>query len=248
MAANPAFEALRELLARPPAPLPGEAVLACGLPELDRALAGGFPRGTIVTLEGPPSCGASALAARLLAQATREGLGALVQSEGRLAAPGLAAAGIALERLAIVTVEEPLGIVRAADILVRSGSFAVVAIPVPRRVRGIGAAAWNRLAGLAQRTGTILAVGGVDPPDELCAAASVRLGLALGNVRFRGPSGLFGELAGYEIEARVHKHRKAAPGGRATVQCEPFEPRPLWGEDDRRGDFGLGAPARNLRG
>ncbi|HXP93031.1 MAG TPA: hypothetical protein VN905_06135 [Candidatus Binatia bacterium] len=247
MSANPAFDALRELLARPPEPLPGDAVLPSGIPALDLALAGGFPRGSIVTLEGPPSSGASALAARLLAQATHEGLGALLQSDGRLSALGLAAAGIRLERLAIVPVEGPLGIVRAADILIRSGTFSVVAIPVPRRVRGIGAAAWNRLSRLAQRTRTVLAVSGIDPPEELCAAAAVRLGLAIGNVRFAGPSGLFGELAGYDIETCVHKHRRAAPGGRATVQCEPFEPRPRWGKDDRSDDLGLGASARNLR-
>jgi hypothetical protein len=247
MATNPAFDALRELLARPPERLPGDAVLATGLASLDEVLAGGFPRGSIVTLEGPPSSGASALAARLLAQATREGLGALVQSEGRLSALGLAAAGVRLERLAIVTAEEPLGIVRAADILVRSGSFAVVAIPLPRRVRGIGASVWHRLSGLVQRTGTVLTVGGVDPPAELRAAASVRLGLAIGHVRFRGPSGPFGELAGYEIEASVHKHRRAAPGGHARVQCEPFEPRACWGTDDRSGDFGFRASARDLR-
>lgn len=248
MVPNPAFAALRELLARPPEPLPGEAVLASGLPELDRALAGGFPRGTIATLEGAPSSGTSAVAARLLAQGTREGLGALVQREGHLSAAGLAAAGVALERLAIVRVEEPLGVLRAADILVRSGAFAVVAIPVPPRVRGIGPAAWNRLAGLAQRTGTLLAVSGVDPPQELCAAAALRLGLAIGNVRFRGPSGLFGELAGYDVEAVVRKHRRGVLGGRATLRCEPLESRPLGGMDERPCHLGLGTADRNLRG
>src|SRR5215469_4553415 len=169
MSANPAFDALRELLARPPEPLPGDDVLPSGIPTLDQALAGGFPRGAIVTFEGPPTSGASALAARLLAQATHEGLGALLQSEGRLSAVSLAAAGIKLERLAIIPVDGALGIVRAADILVRAGTFSVVVIPVPQRVRGIGAAAWNRLSGLAQRTRTILIASGTEPPEELCA-------------------------------------------------------------------------------
>jgi hypothetical protein len=246
MAPNAAFDALRELLARRPEPLPGEAVLASGIPALDRALAGGFPRGTIVTLEGPPSSGCSTLVARLCAQATATGLGALVQSGERLSAVGLAAAGVRLERLVIVPVQEPLGIVRGADILVRAGTFAVVVIPRPRPLRSLGTAVWNRLAGLAQRTGTLLVVTGLDPSQELSAAAAVRVGLGIEKISFRGPSGLFGELAGYEIAACVHKHRRAAPGGRATIQCEPFEPRPKGGaelEHDRSRNFRFGAPA-----
>jgi hypothetical protein len=246
MAANAAFDALRELLARRPEPLPGEALVPSGIAALDEALAGGFPRGSIVTLEGAPSSGCSALLARLCARATAEGLGALIQSEGRLSAEGLAAAGVRLERLVIVPVEDALGIVRGADILVRAGTFAVVAIPMPRPVRGIGAAVWNRLAALAQRTGTLLVVTGIDPPPELSAAAAVRVGLGIAKVRFRGPAGLFGELAGYDVAACIHKHRRSTPGGRATIQCEPFEPRPKGGaelEHDRSRDFGFGAPA-----
>jgi hypothetical protein len=248
MAANAAVEALRELLARPPERLPEDAVLVSGLPELDQALGGGFPRGAIVTLEGPPSSGAGAIIARLLGRATAAGFGALVQTRGCLSPLGLAAAGVLLERLAIIPVAESLGVVRAADILVRSGCFAVVAMPVPGPARGVGALVWNRLSGLVQRTGTILAVTGLDPPAGLRAAATIRLEVTLTRVHFRGPSGLFGELAGYELEASVRKDRRAAPGRQARVRCEPFEPRPKLGEDDRSGDFGPGTLARDLRG
>lgn len=253
MAAHPAFEALRELLTRRPEPLPDDALLASGIPELDVALAGGFPRGTIATLEGPPSAGVSALVARLLAKATATGYGALLEEGGRLSPLGLAAAGVRLERLVLVPVDGSLATLQAADILVRSGAFGVVALPVPKRAAGSGtAAAWVRLAGLAQRTGTLLIVGGIDPPERLCASAAVRLDLSIASVRFRGPSGPFGELAGYDIEACVRKHRRAAPGGRATIRCEPFEPRPLgvaalYRGHDRSICLGLGALARNLR-
>ncbi|MFN2460323.1 MAG: hypothetical protein ABR591_06520, partial [Candidatus Velthaea sp.] len=69
-----------------------DAVVASGIPEFDRILGGGFPRGAIGTLEGPPSSGRTALAARLLAVATRRGLGATVGIE--LFPPALAAAGV----------------------------------------------------------------------------------------------------------------------------------------------------------
>src|ERR1700704_3370552 len=85
MSVDPAFAALRERLDRrhrettaAAFALGDEALVRTGIEALDAALGGGFPRGTIGTLEGPPSSGRSALAARLLAAATRRGLGAIV--------------------------------------------------------------------------------------------------------------------------------------------------------------------------
>src|SRR5476651_2226602 len=83
-------------------------VAASGIAEFDRVLGGGFPRGTIGTLEGPPSSGRTALAARLLAVATTRGLGAVIGDE--LFPPALAAAGVRLERLLWVPVAEPVGV------------------------------------------------------------------------------------------------------------------------------------------
>lgn len=221
---DPAFEALRELLARPAKPLPEEAVLATGLPELDQALSGGFPRGGIATFEGPASAGASTLVARLLAVATGAGdLAALVEGPSRHAPFTLAAAGVRLDRVVIVPAASALDVVRAADILLRAGTFAVVAIPLPAPSPR---KAWPRLARLAERANGLLTVAGCEPPDELRASATVRLELALGTVRFRGEPGLFGELAGYDVRACVRKHRRAPPGGSATIRCEPFDSRP----------------------
>ena len=50
-----------------------EGVVRSGLGTLDAALGGGFPRGVVATLEGPPGSGRSAVAARLLASATAGG-------------------------------------------------------------------------------------------------------------------------------------------------------------------------------
>src|ERR1700736_3777269 len=145
MSVDPAFAALRERLDRrhrettaAAFALGDEALVRTECVSLDAALGGGFPRGTIGTLEGPPSSGRSALAARLLAAATRRGLGAVV---------------------------------------------------------------------------------GVDlfPPA---------LETAIERVRWNGPSGHLGELAGFDVRAVVRKHKRAAPVGDALVRCDPFEDRP----------------------
>jgi hypothetical protein len=232
MAVDPAFAALRERLDRrhreateAAFALGEEAVVATGFPELDRILGGGFRRGTIGTLEGAPSSGRSALAARLLAAATRRGLGALIGIE--LFPPALAAGGVRLERLLVVPAREPLAAARAADIVLRSHAFSVVVIPALPSGRGTGAATWTRLASLAHRANALLVALGEEPSAELCSFASVRLETAIERVRWNGPAGHLGELAGYDVRATVRKHKRAAPVGDALVRCDPFEDRPV---------------------
>lgn len=232
MSVDPAFAALRERFDRrhrettaAAFALGDEAVVRTELAPLDAALGGGFPRGTIGTLEGPPSSGRSALAARLLAAATRRGLGAIVGVD--LFPPALAAAGVRLERLLIVRVGEPLEAARAADIIVRSGAFTVVVMPALPSGRGTGSATWTRLASLAHRANALLVAVGDEASAELRYFASVRLEASVERVRWNGPAGHLGELAGYDVRAVVRKHKRAAPVGEALVRCDPFEDRPL---------------------
>jgi hypothetical protein len=231
MGAPSAFAALRDELDRrhretttAAFALGEDALVRTELPEVDRILGGGFPRGTIAALEGTPSSGRSALAARLLASATARGLGALIGTD--LFAPALAAAGVRLERLLCVPVTDPVGAARAADIVVRSGAFAVVVIPALPSGRGTGSATWTRLASLAHRANTLLVAVGVDPSSELGYFASVRVETTIERVRWNGPSGHLCELAGYDVRATVRKHKRAAPGASATFTCVPYEARP----------------------
>lgn len=233
MAVDPAFAALRETLERrhreataAAFAASGELLLRTGLPGLDGILGGGFPRGTIATLEGPPSSGRSALAARLLAVATRDGLGALIGAE--LFPQALAAAGVRLERLLWVPAAEPVAAARAADIALRSGAFAVVAIPALPAGRGTGAALWTRLASLAHRAGTLLVALGADVSTELGYFASVRVAATIERVRWNGPDGHCCELAGYDVRATVRKHKRAAPGRSTLIACTTFEDRPAF--------------------
>ena len=231
MAANPAFAALRETLDRrhheasaAAFALGDDAIVRTHIPEVDRILGGGFPRGTIAALEGAPSSGRSALAARLLAVATGRSLGALIGTD--LFPPALAAAGVRLERLLCVPIDDPVGAARAADIVLRSGAFTVVVLPALPSGRGTGSATWTRLASLAHRANALLVAVGVDVSSELRYFASVRVETTIERVRWNGESGHLCELAGYDVRATVQKHKRAAPGASATFTCTPFEPRP----------------------
>lgn len=251
MAVDPAFAALRERLDRSHREataaafaLGDEALVRTGLAELDAAVGGGFPRGTIATLEGPPSSGRSALAARLLAAATRRGLGALIGVD--LFPPALAAAGVRLERLLVVPVEEPAAAARAADIVVRSGAFTVVVIPALPSGRGTGSATWTRLASLTHRANALLVALGDEASAELRYFASLRLETSIERVRWNGPPGHCSELAGFDLRAVVRKHKRAAPVGDALVRCNGFEDRPL-PVDLRERAVAAPAPAVTLR-
>ncbi len=183
-----------------------------GFAGLDRALGGGFPRGTLATLEGAASSGRTAILAGALAQATSRGLAALVD-DGSVYPPDLERAGVQLERTLIVAAQTPLEIARCADILLRSRAFAVVAMPAtPLR-----ATVWSRLCGLAQKSGAVLFVLGLHASTELAYFASTRVRCAIDRVLWSGKSGVLCELAGYELNAHVLKHRRAAPGATARL-------------------------------
>jgi hypothetical protein len=98
-------------------------------------------------------------------------------------------------------------------------------IPALPSGRGIGAATWTRLASLAHRANALLLAVGDEASAELRYFASLRLETSIERVRWNGPAGHLGELAGYDVRALVRKHKRAAAVGAALVRCEPFEDR-----------------------
>ena len=199
------------------------SIVRSGFGQLDAALGGGFSRGVLTTLEGPPGSGRSAIAARLLATATATGLAALVEtpdgSEGAFYPAALEAAGVDLSRLLVVRANDATAVARAADILLRAAAFGVVVIPGV----SLRAAAWTRLASLTHRANALLVTLGTAASDELRYFASVRVRMSPATVRWSGEGGLFCTLAGIEAEAAILKHKRAAPGKRARVVCATFE-------------------------
>ena len=191
-----------------------ENCVSTGFPELDRILGGGFPSGTLVTLEGGPSSGRWSLVASVLAAATQRGLGAVID-EGELYPPALAQAGVALDRLLIVPARTALGAARAADILLRSRIVRVVVMCAPV----LRAAVWARLAGLAHRAGVLLIVIAAQAAAaELAASAGMRLGCALQRIAVCGTRGVWCTFAGFTMRAELRKHKRLAPGASAALR------------------------------
>ncbi|MDQ6825799.1 MAG: hypothetical protein M3Z14_01190, partial [Candidatus Eremiobacteraeota bacterium] len=161
----------------------------------------------IASLEGTPSSGRMALAARLLAKGTESGLAALID-DGSLFPPSLARAGVRLERLLIISADEPLGVARACDIVLRSAVFGIVLIPAV----ALKAAVWSRLANLTHHANTVLLSVGLQASHELGYFSSLRIGFHIERVIWAHDTPLFSRLLGYDIRATVYKHKRAVPG------------------------------------
>jgi hypothetical protein len=86
--------------------------------------------------------------------------------------------------------------VRAADIVLRSKTFGALVMPTVPSGRTTGSAAWSRLASLAHRANAVVLPIGDEASQELRYVASVRRETAIAKVRWNGPSGHLGELAG----------------------------------------------------
>jgi len=187
-------------------------LVSTGFEALDSALGGGLARGTIAVFEGDVSSGRTSVAARLLAAGTRGGFAAAID-DGTLYPPGFAAAGVSLERLLVMPVSDPLGAVRAADILLRSRAFAMTLMPAVV----VKSTLWARLASLTHHAGALLLALGEQAGNELGYFASARVRFRIANVQWTDTFGPFSQLAGYEIHAQVIKNKRAAPGTDADI-------------------------------
>jgi recombination protein RecA len=167
--------AIQVKLARLESRLP--ALLPTGFDALDRALAGGLPRGCITELFGGPSGGKTTLALRIVAYAQRNGLSAAWIDAERSFDPAYALhRGVSLERLPVArpdTAEESLEIARQ---LAASGGIDLLALdsaaaltPALELEIGLGdgsaglqsrilASGFRRLAFAAARTETAILV------------------------------------------------------------------------------------------
>jgi hypothetical protein len=152
-----------------------------GLAALDGVLGGGWPNGAISELIGPRSSGKTRALMASLAVATAGGqMVALVDALDRLDPRSAADAGVDLSRVlwirgAPLTVElsRPALVdrairqaVRAFDLAIRAGGFAIVALDLadipPRRLQALPSVTWLRLAHANEGRDTVgLVVGEV---------------------------------------------------------------------------------------
>jgi hypothetical protein len=192
-----------------------EDLLSAKVPTLDRLIGGGFPRGTLVTLEG--RAGRWTIAARLLAVATTRSTVAVID-DGGLYPPALANAGACLERVLIVPARSPLAAARAADILLRSRACRLVLMPAP----DLRPAIWMRLSSLANRTGVVLIAipsSGTSAAVALAAAAGMRLHCTRERTAAAGNGALWCRFCGYTVCAELRKYKTPVSEVRAHLQA-----------------------------
>jgi hypothetical protein len=195
------------------------AALSTAVGPLDDALGGGWRLGEISEIVGPRSSGRAALLWATLAAATRDGHGAaLVDTFDRFDPTAAAGAGIDLDRLlwvrgpAILAERSQAGIVatavqravRALDLVVRAGGFAVAAIDLcdvpPRQIRALPAATWLRLAHANEGRKTACLIVGEAPVGRSARGATVQLSATR---VWTGDSLQSRRLRGVTVKARI---------------------------------------------
>ena len=185
---------------------PAPETASSGISQLD-ALTGGLPRGCLTEICGPDSSGrTSVLLSALVAATRREEVCTLIDASDSFHPQSAAAAGIQLERLLWIRcgtnaqsslvrkrrkpasleewerqrMEDPVEqALRAADLLLQSSGFGMVAIDlagVPLKMaRRIPLTTWFRFRRTVENTPTILLVIGEQSCAQSCASLSLRL-------------------------------------------------------------------------
>lgn len=181
-----------------------------GFAPLDRLLGGGFAAGYIGEIAGPASSGRTALALGLLAGATaRDESVALVDGADSFDPTSAAAAGVDLARTLWVRAPALSESLRAADILLRAGGFALVVLDLARRLeRAPAPHHWLRLVRAAAATRTALVVLSADA-RRVGSHADLALEMRPLRPRFEGTPAL---LTGLETEVAVVRHRHGPQG------------------------------------
>ena len=197
--------------------------LPTGLPDIDGLLGGGFPRGRLSEIAGPPSSGRTSLALALLARATAEGrFCAVVDAADGFDPPSAAAAGVALDRLLWVRGTRRPGSdpdrnpSRGVRRLVETGGFALVLLHLADLHTPFPPATWRRLARSLEGSSTALVVLSHERRTGSCAEIALKLGAA--RAHFRGTPAL---LEGLETEVSLVRHRSAPAARTAPLHLPP---------------------------
>jgi len=171
-----------------------------GVPAVDTALAGGFPRGELSELAGPRSSGRTTVLLHTLAAATARGeLVALVDALDMLDVDSAAAAGVDLRRLLWIrghVVSNP-GLcrdlnqrameqaVKALGLVLQAGNFGVVALDVAEApadaIRRLPFTTWLRLQRMVEGSQTACVIVGSAAVARSSAGVTVRTGMTQGS-------------------------------------------------------------------
>lgn len=185
-----------------------------GLPAVDRLLDGGFPRGGVSEIAGPPCSGRTSLVLELLARATERGeVAAVVDVADAFDPPSAAAAGVDLARLLWVRPPDVAAALRGTSHLLAAGGFAAVVLDLAGlgRRAALGERLWPRLRRETAATATALVILG----DQRVARgfADLALDLAPAVPRFEGAF-----FAALESEVLLVRDRRGSEPRRAPLR------------------------------
>jgi hypothetical protein len=179
--------------------------LPSGVAALDTLLGGGVPRGRISEVIGPPSSGRTSILLTLLATATRRGeVVAWVDLTDALHPESCMRAGVDLHRLLWVRPQQTADGLHCAEILLRAGGFALVALdcgavpPGAWRMR-----VWPRLLQAAEQSHTALVVLA---PQRIVGSPAA-LGLRLGTQRTFWLPGVWPLFEGFDTVANLERNK-----------------------------------------
>jgi hypothetical protein len=232
---------LASLLVRPATRRLATPGVPTGLASLDGLLGGGFPRGQLSELVGPRTSGRTRLLLGTLAAVTaRGGWAALVDVADGLDPASAQALGVTLGRLLWVRGGGRLVTAwQAAEVLIRGGGFALVAVDLGEASPGALArtppAVFVRLQRAVERTGTACVLSG----SRRVAGSLAAVAVALRERRVHWAAAGAGLLDGLETEARLVRSRQRAPGVGVCLAWSLLEMR---GDASVRAWPGLVAP------
>ena len=157
-----------------------ETVLT-GIQEID-SLAGGFPRGALTEICGPPCSGRTTVLLSALASRTAEAeVCALIDARDSFDPRSAEAAGVELQQLLWVRCRSLDQSLRAADLLIQGGGFGFIALDLsdvaPEAVRHVPLNAWFRFRRAVEDTSTVLLVLEQEPNAKTCASLVLRMSM-----------------------------------------------------------------------
>lgn len=193
-----------------------------GLSALDTLLGGGFARGYLSEIVGPPSSGRTSLLLSLLAQTTSGTgeLAALVDRADAFDPLSAEIAGVDLTRVLWVRVKESRAALRSTERLLETEGLPLILLDLdPPVTNGPGSMlsppvpdpTWTRLARMAMGTGSALVV--LSRKRQVGHPARVVLELQPVQSHFRGSPPLLTE---FESQAVLIRHKQMGTANRST--------------------------------
>jgi len=204
-----------------------------GVPSID-LLVGGFPRGSLTEIYGPPCSGRTSLLFSVLASRTAASeVCALVDARDAFDPHSAEAAGVKLEQLIWVRCQDVDRALRVTDLLIQGGGFGLIALDLgdtpPHLVRYVPMQVWFRFRRAVEHTPTIFLV--LEQESNVKTCASLILGVRTQQTRWSETAGSTDDwssqhalgylLDGWKIRAEmIRSHAKREDRNGADFETE----------------------------